>query len=80
MPKEKTRWATWPRSTTVSSKEMAKDLRMDAQYYLAKECLLKMLGELRHDTTPSIEEFMESVDYALDHPRVTRALVHEHET
>lgn len=75
MPKKSIRWATFPKITTVSSKEMSKDLRMDAHYYLAKECLLKILGELRHNTTPSIEEFMESVDYVLDHPRVIRALV-----
>jgi len=62
---------------TVKASEMAESLgvRMDAEFHMAKAVLIQILGELRHDTEPSIDEFMEGVDLILDQPKLARAAV-----
>ena len=46
---------------------------MDATYYIAKDVLIAILDELRHDTSPTIEGFMENIDFMLEHPALINA-------
>ena len=40
---------------------------MDPDYYIAKNVIIGILDETRHDTSPSIDDFMENIDFMLDH-------------
>jgi len=73
----KTRWKTFPKTKTETVSEISKSpgQRLDATFYIAKECLMKILGELRHDTLPSLEEFMAAIDFVLDHPKLMKAAI-----
>ena len=44
--------------------------RLDPDYYRAKDCLIDMLDELRHNSNPTLEAFMENIDFMLDHPNL----------
>ena len=73
--KPRTRWRNRPLTRITDSKEIEQQVhhRMDADYYIAKDVLIGILDELRHDTSPSIDDFMENIDFMLDHPVLTYA-------
>jgi hypothetical protein len=48
---------------------------MDAEFYLARDCINKILEELRHNTAPSLETFMHCVDFMLDHTAAVTTLM-----
>ena len=68
----KTRWRSHSNIRMTSSKEIETQVhhRMDVAYYMAKDVLIGILDELRHDTSPTIEGFMENIDFMLDHPNL----------
>ena len=75
MSSPKTRWRNRDNFRTTSFAELQAQAtqRMDAQYYIAKDVLIAILDELRHDTRPTIEGFMKNIDFMLDHPALINA-------
>jgi hypothetical protein len=72
----KSRWKDAPLTGVINYSDLAEDgHRLDADYYRAKKCLDRILQELRHDTLPSIDEFMEGVDFILDHPELIQEAI-----
>jgi hypothetical protein len=71
----KTRWRNHSNFRTTSFAEVQAQAhkRMDATYYIAKDVLIAILDELRHDTSPTIEGFMENIDFMLEHPALINA-------
>lgn len=70
MPTEpKTRWRIENRKPdNIQFSDLADSLRLDATFYSAERTLKKLLKELRHNTSPTLETFMENIDFMLDHP------------
>jgi hypothetical protein len=66
----KTRWRNFNKVKLVSSAEMATQAthRMDATYYIGKDFLTAVLDEVTNSSKPTIHEFLENIDFMLDHP------------
>ena len=75
MSTPKTRWRDAPAIRITSSQEMAAQAtcRMDVDYYRAKDTLIKILDGLTHQSHPTIEGFMENIDFMLDHQNLINA-------